>query len=173
MNTALQPLRETCGAQAEFFSKLFSRCGHTFRSGTSFPQPVQPCRSEAINTRALTVCGKTRVGTRPRLSKRRSSPKRHWEGHDFSSFDQIEEVQVVGPGPLAFILSVFTTHSKHVILSGAGTSRSEAPAESKDPYTLSGGKDALGNFPVRPVFPPIYCKGNNRRGRVPPSPLVS
>ena len=24
--------------------------------------------------------------------------------------------------------------------------------ESKDPYTLSGGKDVLGNFPVRPSF---------------------
>jgi hypothetical protein len=43
-----------------------------------------------------------------------------------------------------------------ILRSGAGTSRSEVPAESKDPYTLSGGKDASGNFPVRPVSRPIY-----------------
>jgi len=34
-----------------------------------------------------------------------------------------------------------------VILSGAGTSRSEVPAESKDPYTFFGGKDASGRVP--------------------------
>jgi hypothetical protein len=32
--------------------------------------------------------------------------------------------------------SVFSNHSHHVLLSGAETSRSEVPAESKDPYTL-------------------------------------
>ena len=34
-----------------------------------------------------------------------------------------------------------------VILSGAGTSRSEVPAESKDPYTLHRAKHASGNSP--------------------------
>src|SRR6266403_897834 len=42
-------------------------------------------------------------------------------------------------------------------------SRKACPERSRrDRYTLSGGKDALGNFPVRPVFLPIYCKGNKR-----------
>ncbi len=71
---------------------------------------------------------------------------RVWEGHGFSRANQIEEVQVVTPGPQLSAIS-FHHQSKRVILSGAGTSRSEAPAESKDPYTLSLRKNASGNPP--------------------------
>jgi hypothetical protein len=38
-----------------------------------------------------------------------------------------------------------------VILSVAGTSRSEAPAESKDPYTLNCGKKCQGILPAQPI----------------------
>jgi hypothetical protein len=79
------------------------------------------------------------------------------EGHDFSRCGEHKE----------FFSNLFSRCGKTqtsqptekiVILSGAGTSRSEVPAESKDPYTLSRPQVRQGILPVQPVFLAPYSE---------------